>query len=89
MPDNAAALTAFRVVDRTVIPRRFANTAAAMPTDEVPPRIRIDCPGCASSPMVSEPCAVCSISGTAPNVAQSRVLVNGTTWPAGTQVYSA
>jgi hypothetical protein len=36
-----------------------------------------------------EPWAVWSISGTAPRVAQSRVLVNGTIWLAGTQVYSA
>ena len=77
------------MVDSTVRPRRLANTAVAMPTEEVPPRMRMDCPGRASRPIVSEPLAVCSISGTAPNVAQSNPLVNGTTWPAGTQVYSA
>ena len=67
-----------RVVDSPVIPRRLASTAVAMPTDEVPPRIRIDWPGWASRPTVSEPYEVCSISGTAPSVAQSRSLSNGT-----------
>jgi hypothetical protein len=47
------------------------------------------CPDWASSPTVSEPWAVCSISGTAPRVAGSRSLWNGMTWVAGTQVYSA
>ena len=51
--------------------RSFASTAAAIPADEVPPRINSVWPGFASSPMVSEPLAVCSISGTAPSVAQS------------------
>ena len=40
-------------------------------------------PGWASSPTVSEPWAVCSISGTAPSVAQSRSLVNGIDLPDG------
>jgi hypothetical protein len=60
-----------------------------MPTDEVPPRTRSVWPRWASRPVVSDPYAVCSISGTAPSVAQSRSEVNGMTWPAGTLVYSA
>ena len=43
----------------------------------------------APSPTSSEPWAVCSISGTAPSTAQSSSLRNGTTWAAGTHVYSA
>ena len=58
----------------------------ASPTEEVPPRIRMDCPGRASRPVVSDPYEVCSISGTAPRVTQSRSLRNGITWAAGTQV---
>ena len=42
---NAFALPGLRVVDRTVKPRRLANTAVAMPTEEVPPRMSRDCPG--------------------------------------------
>src|SRR5205809_615309 len=78
-----------RVVDMTVRPRSLARTAAAIPTDEVPPRISSVCPGCASRPTVSDPKAVCSISGTAPSVAQSSSEVNAMTLLAGTQVYSA
>ena len=43
----------------------------------------------ASRPTSSDPFAVSSISGTAPSTAQSSWLRNGTTWPAGTHVYSA
>ena len=74
--DRRAARRAFagsRVVASTVIPRCLASTAAAIPTDEVPPRISTVSPGCASSPTVSEPYAVCSVSGIAPIVAQSSV----------------
>lgn len=56
-----------------------ASTVVAIPTDDVPPRMRIDWPGWASRPMVSKPWAVWSISGTAPSVVQSRSLSNGTT----------
>ena len=38
---------------------------------------------------MSDPYAVCSVSGTAPIVAQSRSLSNAITWAAGTDVYSA
>jgi hypothetical protein len=51
-----------------VRPRRLARIAAVRPTDDVPPRISNAWPGCASSPIVSAPYAVCSISGTAPRV---------------------
>lgn len=40
-------------------------------------------------PTVSEPCAVCNISGTAPSTAQSSALEKGTTCRTGTQVNSA
>jgi hypothetical protein len=52
---NASAFPALQVVDSTVMPIRLASTAVAMPIEEVPPRIRIDCPGRASRPTVSEP----------------------------------
>ena len=86
---SAAALAGLRVVASTVRPSRLARTAVAIPTDDVPPRTSRLWPGRASRPTVREPWAVWSISGTAPRVAQSRVLVNGTTWLAETQVYSA
>jgi hypothetical protein len=60
--------------------------AEAIPTEEVPPRISNDWPGCASRPTSSDPYAVCSISGTAPSTAQSKPLRKGTTWLTGTQV---
>ena len=41
---TAPALPGLRVVARTVIPRCLARTAVASPTEEVPPRIRMDCP---------------------------------------------
>ena len=84
-----SALFARRVVESTVMFRCLARTAAAMPTEDVPPRMRMDCPGRESRPTVSEPYAVCSISGKAPSVDHSRSLANGITWRAGTQVYSA
>jgi hypothetical protein len=65
------------------------SPVVAIPTDEVPPRTRSDWPGWASSPTVREPLAVWTISGRAPRVGQSRSLLKGTTWLAGTQVYSA
>ena len=86
---RASALAGFLVVERTFILRCLASTAVAIPTDDVPPRIWMDWPGWASSPMVSDPLAVCSISGTAPSVAQSRSLSNAKTWLAGTDVYWA
>ena len=70
-------------------PSRLARTAAHRPTDEVPPRISNDWPAFASKPTVSEPYAVCSISGTAPITLQGRLELNGITCAAGTQVYSA
>ncbi|OLZ45740.1 hypothetical protein BS329_32430 [Amycolatopsis coloradensis] len=77
------------MVDRTVRPCSFAGTAAATPIDDVPPRIRIVCPARMSSPVYSEPCAVCSIFGSAPSVAQSSLKRTGITEDAGTTVYSA
>ena len=77
------------MVANTVIPRCLARTAIVIPTDDVPPRISTVSPGCASSPTVSDPYAVCSVSGTAPIVAQSSALSNAITWAAGTDVYSA
>jgi hypothetical protein len=88
-PRNAAALSGWRVVDSTVMPRCVASTAVAIPIEEVLPRIRIDWPDWASSPMVSDPWALCSIPGTAPRVDQSRSLAKVVTCGAGTQVYSA
>jgi len=89
MSVRAAALPGLRVVDSTIISRCLARTAVAIPTEEVPPLIRMDCPGWASRPIVREPYDVWSISGSAPRVAQSRSLRNAMTWAAGTQVYSA
>jgi hypothetical protein len=83
---RATDLFEWRVVDSTVRFRCLARRAVAMPTDDVPPRMRIDCPGCASRPTVSEPYAVWSISGIAPRVDHSRSLQNAITWLAGTQV---
>lgn len=74
MPSRASANTSPRT--RTGIsrhsavpamsPRRLASIAAAMPTDEVPPRMSRLWPGWMSRPMVREPCAVCGSSGMAP-----------------------
>jgi hypothetical protein len=86
---SASALAGLRVVANTVMARCVASTAVAMPTDDVPPLIRIDPPGWASRPTVSEPYAVWSISGTAPSTSGPRSDENGITWVAGTQVYSA
>ena len=60
-----------------------------MPTDDVPPRISSVCPACRSRPTLSEPYAVCSISGTAPSVDHASSDRNGITLAAGTHVYSA
>ena len=54
-PMQGVRLRGFRVVDSTVMPSRLSNTAVVMPTEEVPPRMRMDCPGWASRPTVSEP----------------------------------
>jgi hypothetical protein len=86
---RVAVLFVLRVVESPVMSRWLARTAAAIPTEDVPPRMRIDCPDCASRPTVSEPWAVCSISGMAPRIDHSRSLANRITWLAGTQVYSA
>src|SRR6266487_3227306 len=67
----------------------MATAVLAIPTEEAPPLIRMDCPGWASRPIVREPYDVWSISGSAPRVAQSRSLRNAMTWAAGTHVYSA
>jgi hypothetical protein len=67
---TASALAGLRVVDKTVIPRRRARTAVASPTEEGPPRTRMDCPGRASRPVVNDPYEVSSITGRAPRVAQ-------------------
>ena len=64
---SRSALPGARVVEITLSPRRLARMAAAMPTDDVPPRTSRLCPGCASRPTVRLPCAVWSISGTAPS----------------------
>jgi hypothetical protein len=77
------------VVENTVSPCCFAIAAAATPTDDVPPRMSSVCPGAIARPVCSDPCAVCSISGKAPSVAQSRSVVTGMTDDAGTTVYSA
>ena len=42
-----------------------------------------------SSPVVSEPYAVCKVSGIAPRVSQGSSEWNGMTWERGTRVYSA
>ena len=78
-----------RVVARTVRPRRLARIAAVRPTDDVPPRISSVWPGCTSSPTVSAPYAVCSISGTAPSVVHGNALRNGIACATGTHVNSA
>ena len=70
-------------------PRHVASAAAARPTEEVPPRISTDWPGFRSRPMVSEPQAVCTISGKAPSTSQGRSVSMGMTWGSGTDVYSA
>ncbi|WP_420803250.1 hypothetical protein [Streptomyces spiramyceticus] len=67
----------------------LASAAAASPTDEVPPRTRRVWPGRRSRPVVSEPYAVCKVSGTAPMISHGRSDRNGMTWPRGTTVYSA
>ena len=86
---RTAAFAAVRVVENTVRPIRFARIAAAIPTEDVPPRTSSDCPGFASTPTVSDPYAVCSISGTAPTTDHGSVEVNGTTWLTATDTYSA
>jgi hypothetical protein len=55
MSVRAALLSTLRVVDKTVIFRCLASTAVAMPTEEAPPQMRVDWPGCASRPTVSKP----------------------------------
>ena len=60
-----------------------------MPTEDVPPRIRSVWPGWASRPTVSDPYAVCSVSGSAPIVVQSRSLEIAIACATGTHVYSA
>ena len=60
-----------------------------MPTDVVLPRMSSDCPDWASTPTVSDPYAVCSISGTAPSTDHGNEEVNGMTWLTGTRTYSA
>jgi hypothetical protein len=83
---TTSAFPGLRVVDKTVIPCFRARTAVASPTEDVPPRIRMDCPRRASRPVVNDPYEVSSITGRAPRVAQPRSLRNGITWAAGTQV---
>ena len=75
----AATFDSVRVVAMIVSPMRRDRAAMAIPTDELPPLTRIVWSRWASSPTVSEPYAVCSISGTAPTVAQSRSLWKGIT----------
>jgi len=53
--DSARALSGRRVVESTVSPRSLASTAAAMPTDEVPPRTRSVWPARTSRPKVRDP----------------------------------
>ncbi len=89
VPRSRSARSGLRVVAMTVAPCILARTMLASPTVEVPPRISSVSPGRTPTPVVREPCAVCSISGTAPSTAQSRALVNGTTLVAGTSACSA
>ncbi len=86
---SAARRSGRRVVASTVAPRQRASAAAARPTEEVPPRISTDCPGCRSRPTVSEPYAVCTISGSAPSTSQGSSVSTGITCASGTDVYSA
>jgi hypothetical protein len=86
---SGATLADVRVVERTVSPILFARTAAAIPTDDVPPRTNRDWPGCASRPTASDPYAVCSISGTAPSTDHGSDEENAITWLTGTRTYSA
>ena len=56
-----------------------ALAAAARPTDDVPPRTSSVCPARRSSPTVSEPYAVCRVSGTAPSTSHGSSERNGMT----------
>jgi len=68
--------------------RRLAIVIAAMPTDELPPRISSDSRRCSSS-VSSDPQAVPKLSGIAPSRAQSSVVWTGITDLAGSRAYCA
>lgn len=78
-----------RVVASTVSPMSFASAAAVMPTELVPPRMRMLCPDSHHRPVVSEPRAVWYISGSAPNTSHGSSVRTVKTWEAGTRVSSA
>ena len=70
------------------IPWPDAIDAAAMPTDEAPPRISSRLPG-TTSRASSEPCAVKYVSGSAARTSHGNVVVTGISSEFGSNAYSA
>jgi hypothetical protein len=81
-------LSARRVVAATSTPWPVATDAAAIPTDEVPPRISSRPPGTIPNAS-SEPRAVRYVSGSAARTSQGSVVVTGISSEFGDNTYSA